>query len=67
MTGDNHCYDNAVAERVNGILKQEFGLGMQMGNLKLAREAAADAINIYNTKRPHLSLNYSTPEAVYAA
>lgn len=67
MTGDNHCYDNAVAERVNGILKQEFGLGMQMGNLKLAKEAAADAINIYNTKRPHLSLNYNTPEAVYAA
>lgn len=67
MTGDNHCYDNAVAERVNGILKQEFGLGLMLGNLKLAREAVADAINIYNTRRPHLSLNYCTPEAVYAA
>lgn len=67
MTGDNHCYDNAVAERVNGILKHEFGLSMLMGNLKLAREAVVDAINIYNTRRPHLSLNYSTPEAVYVA
>lgn len=67
MTGDNHCYDNAVAERVNGILKQEFSLGMTMGNLKHAREAVADAISIYNNKRPHLSLNYRTPEAIYAA
>jgi len=67
MTGDNHCYDNAVAERVNGILKQEFGLGMMMGNLKLAREAVTDAVNIYNHRRPHLSLNYRTPEDVYAA
>lgn len=67
MTGDNHCYDNAIAERVNGILKNEFALGMMIGNLKLAREATADAINIYNTKRPHLALKYQTPETVYVA
>jgi putative transposase len=67
MTGDNHCYDNAVAERVNGILKLELGLGMIMGNLKHAREAVVDAVSIYNYRRPHLSLNYRTPGAVYAA
>lgn len=67
MTGPNHCYDNAVAERVNGILKQEFGLGKLLPNHAVARQAVADAIRIYNCERLHLSLNYRTPESVYAA
>lgn len=65
MTGPNRCYDNAVAERVNGILKQEFGLDKVFPNIKIAVEAAKDAIQIYNTERLHVSLKYRTPEATY--
>lgn len=65
MTGPNRCYDNAVAERINGILKQEFGLGKTFINIKIAIEAAMDAIYIYNTERLHVSLGYKTPESVY--
>lgn len=65
MTGPNRCYDNAVAERINGILKQEFGLGMTFPDIRIAREAVTDAIMIYNAKRLHVSLGYQTPDSVY--
>jgi putative transposase len=65
MTGKNRCFDNAVAERVNGILKHEFGLKRKFPSLQIARESAADAINIYNSIRLHLALNYHTPDYVY--
>ena len=65
MTQENHCYENAMAERVNGILKDEFYLDQCFSNLSLAREACESAIKIYNTKRLHLSLGYKTPEQVY--
>jgi putative transposase len=67
MTGKNHCYDNAVAERVNGILKHEFGLANILADISSARFMVRDAINIYNSRRPHLALNYKTPDEVYAA
>lgn len=67
MTGKNHCYDNAVAERINGILKHEFGLAKKLKSVKIAREASASAIHIYNNERLHMSLEYSTPASVYAA
>ena len=65
MTEENHCYENALAERVNGILKDEFYLDQNFSNLDLARKASHNAIRIYNTKRLHLSLNYKTPEEVF--
>jgi putative transposase len=65
MTGSRHCYDNAVAERINGILKQEFGMKRVFSDIKIAREAAADAIRIYNEERLHVSLGYRTPGSVY--
>ncbi len=60
-------YDNAVAERVNGILKVEFMLDSTFETVERARQAVKEAINTYNTLRPHLSLGYLTPEAKYAA
>jgi len=60
-------YDNAVAERVNGILKVEFMLDSTFETVRRARQAVKEAINTYNTLRPHLSLDYLTPEAKYAA
>lgn len=65
MTEENHCYENAQAERLIGILKQEYGLGQRFRTKAQAREAVEEAIGLYNTRRPHLSLNYETPEAVH--
>ncbi|MFD0862836.1 IS3 family transposase, partial [Sungkyunkwania multivorans] len=65
MTEENHCYENAIAERVNGILKDEFYLDQTFDSLKHAKRAAKNAINLYNEIRLHLSLDYRTPNMVY--
>ncbi len=57
MTEDNHCCENAHAERVNGILKREYGLGQVLPSLEAARQAVDQAVEIYNTRRPHWALN----------
>jgi transposase InsO family protein len=66
MTEENHCYENAVAERVNGILKDEFYLDQCFVSTPHAKKAAKCAIEIYNNKRLHLSLGLKTPEQVYS-
>lgn len=66
MTDGYDCYQNALAERVNGILKDEF-LIHQPGNLEEARQMVQESIRIYNEKRPHLSLKYKTPDEVHRA
>ena len=66
MTEENHCYENAVAERVNGILKDEFYLDQCFVNISHAKRATKNAIDIYNNKRLHLSLGLKTPEQVYS-
>jgi transposase InsO family protein len=60
-------YDNAIAERVNGILKTEFLLDRTFATFQEAQRAVREAIDTYNTKRPHLSLGYMTPAMKYAA
>ena len=65
MTEENHCYENALAERVNGILKDEFYLDQTFDNVAHAKRAAKNAIKLYNQIRLHLSLDYKTPEMVY--
>lgn len=65
MTEENHCYENAMAERVNGILKDEFYLGQCFFSTGHACIAAKNAIKIYNSKRLHLSLGYKTPNMVF--
>jgi transposase InsO family protein len=67
MTEQNHVYENAVAERVNGILKNELLLGETLTSFKIAQQCVAEAVQIYNAERPHLSLNYQTPDEVYYA
>ena len=58
-------YENAVAERVNGTLKYEFGLRRTLPNLAIARKLVKQAVKIYNTKRLHWSLDLQTPEHVH--
>ena len=65
MTEENHCYENALAERVNGILKDEFYLDQVFTETQHAKRAAKNAINLYNEIRLHLSLDYKTPNMVY--
>jgi transposase InsO family protein len=65
MTEENHCYENAIAERVNGILKDEFLLDSEMPNLEITRKAVKQAIKVYNTRRPHWSLQLKTPANVH--
>ena len=67
MTEENHVYENAIAERVNGILKTEFLLGEKLQSFLVAKELVRQSINIYNKQRLHTSLNYQTPEYRYAA
>lgn len=65
MTEENHCYENAMAERVNGILKDEFYLDQCFHSLEHAKCATKNAIKMYNNKRLHLSLDYKTPNMVF--
>ena len=63
------CYDpyqNAVAERVNGILKQELLLEEYKVNLSVMKKLVANAIRIYNTERPHWSCYMKTPQQMHS-
>jgi putative transposase len=67
MTESNHCAENALAERMNGILKQEYGLGLEFGLKADARRAVDQGVRLYNTQRPHTALDYRTPAEVHQA
>jgi len=67
MTEKNHSAENALAERVNGILKQEYWLDANFENHLEARQATIRGIHLYNTRRPHTALRFSTPEQVHNA
>lgn len=67
MAEAGNCYENAIAERVNGILKDEFNLDATFKSIEQARLASVQAIRIYNDKRPHLTLGMKKPTEVYAA
>ena len=54
-------YENAVAERINGILKYEFGLVNTIPSIDVAQKMVIQAVNIYNNKRRHWSLHLETP------
>ena len=67
MSEAGNPYENAIAERVNGILKDEFLLDATFPDFQSAKSAVQEAIEIYNTMRPHGSLNNQTPALKYAA
>jgi transposase InsO family protein len=66
MTEQDHCAENALAERMNGILKSEYGLGRQMKAKEQAGCAVDQAVILYNTRRPHTALGYRFPEKVHS-
>lgn len=58
-------YENAIAERINGILKYEYGLNRILPDIKTAQKMIAQAVEIYNTKRIHWSLDLQTPNETH--
>ena len=66
MTDGYDCYQNALAERVNGILKNEL-LTAKPQDLEQAATMIDQAVSIYNQQRPHLALKYRTPDEVHRA
>lgn len=67
MTEKNHCYENSRAERLNGILKQEYGLGRVFLRKADVVTAVRQAVELYNDRRPHVALGYRLPTEVHAA
>jgi transposase InsO family protein len=61
MTEKYDPYENAIAERINGILKQEFNIAKNIENIDLKRKLITNAIKVYNNFRPHLSNYMLTP------
>ena len=65
MTENSDPYENALAERMNRTIKEEFGINRKLKTKKQAIQLVRESIYLYNTKRPHLSLNMRTPQQVY--
>lgn len=65
MTEKGDPYENAIAERVNGILKSEFLLNRTFRNMEEASAAVSQSITIYNGQRPHSSCDYLTPSQAH--
>ena len=66
MTDGYDCYQNALAERMNGILKNEYLL-IKPSNLDEAKKMVAQSVAIYNQRRPHEALKYKTPDEIHQA
>ena len=65
MTERYDSYENAIAERINGILKQEFAINKYDTSIEIKTQLIKNAINIYNQKRPHLSNSMLTPNQMH--
>lgn len=65
MGAVGNCYENAMAERVNGILKIEYALDALFVDFDHALQAVSQAIWLYNYERPHLSLDYAKPAEIH--
>ncbi len=65
MTENGDPYENALAERMNRTIKEEFGMDKKMKSKELVKKLVEESIFLYNNKRPHLALNMKTPDQVY--
>lgn len=65
MTESYDPYANAVAERINGVIKQEFLDGNQSYDIEIMKSIIKQTVQIYNTKRPHISCYMRTPEKTH--
>ncbi|SFD26143.1 integrase core domain-containing protein, partial [Algibacter pectinivorans] len=65
MTEQYDPYENAIAERINGVLKQEFAIDKYNTNLEIKTKLVQNTIKIYNNFRPHLSNYMLTPQEMH--
>ena len=66
MTENGDPYENALAERMNGILKEEYLNDYSIETVAQAKLALELAVDLYNNDRPHLSCNYHTPHYMHS-
>lgn len=66
MTNNGDPYENAVAERINGILKQEFIIDTYHADLPIMRKIVKETVDIYNNQRPHYSNYMLTPKQMHS-
>lgn len=65
MTENGDPYENALAERMNRTIKEEFGMDRKMKSKEQVKKLVEESIFLYNQKRPHLALQMKTPDQVY--
>jgi transposase InsO family protein len=65
MTENGDPYENALAERMNRTIKEEFGMDKTLKNKETVKQLIEESIYLYNNKRPHLALQMKTPEQVH--
>lgn len=67
MTENGDPYENALAERMNRTIKEEFGMDKTLRDRQHVKQLVEESIFLYNHKRPHLALNMKTPDQAYQA
>ena len=65
MTENGDPLENAIAERINGIIKEEYLHNYQVNSLKEAKELLEAVVDLYNNERPHMSISNLTPNEVH--
>lgn len=65
MTENGDPYENALSERMNRTIKEEFGMDKILKSKQQVKQLVSESIFLYNNKRPHLALKMKTPEKVY--
>jgi len=65
MTENGDPYENALAERMNRTIKEEFGMDRTLKSKQQLRALVEESILLYNSKRPHLALKMKTPDQVH--
>ena len=67
MTQNGDPLENSIAERVNGIIKEEYLEHYQVNSIEQARKNLQQSIQLYNQHRPHMSISNHTPNQVHEA
>lgn len=65
MTENGDPLENAIAERINGIIKNEYLIDYSVNNIGNAQQLLKKAVELYNYDRPHMSIGNLTPAHVY--
>ena len=65
MTENGDPLENAVAERINGIIKDEYLETYDIDNIKDAKGLLKDVVDLYNSERPHMSISNFTPNTIH--